>query len=371
MFGYGFGLLPANFGWGLCCVRLNLCLSSPPLFLAGMLGRVPSCPRSPRTLPLPGGGACGEGLCGGRRGRGLPPPPLFFWSSWLRGGGLLVWFSAPSCCGSVVVAVACFGLGPLVPRFPYPLRSGFVFSFFFCCVRDRVAGGLPLLRRGCAPACPGCFFFRPFSYCVVVVGRCFWLGIFGPGGVVPQRPIGGYRGCCLWCCLAGGMLASVEWVRGFAFVRQSLSFSFFPVERRVCICGWVGLPSVSILGKKFACSSLCLPWAGAGTSLHTLWLTGSLLASREAAGRAPAPCAMWYTHGRVARPVAVGSGSASSAVAPTSFAGSWVRGVGLSRVPAPLQSRFGGGGFNFPVAVCAGAPLAGGGRLYRWACGGL
>ena len=61
----------------------------------------------------------------------VPPPPLFgcSFSAFLAagGGGLWVWFSALSCRGSVVVAVACSGLGPLGPRSPSPLRLGFFF----------------------------------------------------------------------------------------------------------------------------------------------------------------------------------------------------------------------------------------------------
>ena len=126
VFGYGFWFRPANFGWGLRCVCLGLGFSCTPLFLAGVLGRVPSGARSARTPPLPGRAACCEGLCWGRRGWGFPPSPLFCFSALLAAeGGLWVLFSALPWCGSVVVAVASSGLGPLGPRSPPPLRLGF------------------------------------------------------------------------------------------------------------------------------------------------------------------------------------------------------------------------------------------------------
>ena len=86
------------------------------------------------SLPLPGGSAAsGGGLWGGRHGQCSPPP--FFWVLWafvpgrpcanpssVAGGkGLWVWFPVLSCCGSLVVAVACSGRGPLGPHSP-PLR---------------------------------------------------------------------------------------------------------------------------------------------------------------------------------------------------------------------------------------------------------
>ena len=75
-------------------------------------------------------------------------------------------------------------------------------------------------------------------------------------------------------------------------------------------------------------------------------------------------------HRLVARRVRLGSGSAGWAVAPAGPVRSWTRGVGLSRVPPPLRCWFGGGGFNFPVVVCAGGPPVAGGGLYRRACRG-
>ena len=106
------------------------------------------------------------------------------------------------------------------PWTPLPLPPAFGFFVFFapCCVRVHVAGGLPLPRRGCAPACLGCIFLRPFGGCVVVVGPFLCPGVFRLGGVVSRCPISGYRGCRLWCCLAGGLPASLKWVRGFAVV---------------------------------------------------------------------------------------------------------------------------------------------------------
>ena len=87
-------------------------------------------------------------------------------------------------------------------------------------------------------------------------------------------------------------------------------------------------------GAGFACSSLCLPCAGARTGWQTVWLIGSVLVLWVAAVRAPAPWAVWvmYTHWLVACPVGVGSG-AGRAVAPAGFVRSRVRGGGV--VPCP------------------------------------
>ena len=119
--------------------------------------------------------------------------------------------------------------------------------------------------------------------------------------------------------------------------------------------------------NSFSCSSLCPPWSGAHTGQQTLWLSGSLLALWMAVGRAPAPCVVrfMYMQGLAARSVVLGSGSSGWAVAPAGFVGSCIREVGLPSIPPPLRCRFGGGGFNFPVAVCAGGPPLAGGRGLR------
>ena len=247
---------------------------------------------------------------------------------------------------------------------PPPPSFGFLF-FFFCCFRVRVVAALPLLRRGCAPACLVCLFLRPLGGCVVVVGRFFWLGVFRLGRVVPRSPIGRSGGCCFCCCLAGGLPASVEWVGGFAVVRLSPLLSFFPVGRRVCAHGWAGLPRFCFFLGGGVCLFLPLP----SLRWSTHWLANGV-ANRAAVGvvggcrPAPAPCAVlfMYTHGLVARFVRLGSGSAGWAVVPAGFVRSLVTGTGSSRGPPPLRCRFGGDVFHFLVAVCAwGAPPARGG----------
>ena len=141
----------------------------------------------------------------------------------------------------------------------------------------------------------------------------------------------------------------------------------FPFAGRCALLGGRGFPpSVFFLGRRLPGPPLCPLWVGARTGRQTVWLTESPLAFWMAAGRASAPCFVWflYTHGLVARPVRLGSGSAGWAVAPACFVGPWVGGMGLSSVTTPLWCRFCGGGLNFPVAVCAGGPpLAGGGGV--------
>ena len=127
-------------------------------------------------------------------------------------------------------------------------------------------------------------------------------------------------------------------MRGFAVVQLSSPSSFFPVGRRVCVPGSLGLPSFCVFfWGGVACSTLCLPWAAARTGWQMVWLTGSLLALWVAAGRALAPCVVWviYMHGLVARPVGLGSGSAGWAVVRAGFVRSWARGWGCPVSPHP------------------------------------
>ena len=199
----------------------GVCLSwcrAPPL-LVGLLGCV--CVRACAPLaPRPSwGAACGAGVCGCCRGWGLPPPPpLWFF---FGGGGV----AAP------------LGLVVSVPP-------------------------SPLVRA--APSCVFCFFFPPQrGVCPRV------LGVPPPGG--PLLPV--------WCCrfwlggppvLLRGVPSSVPsgwgvwpplvvWVGGFVAVGLSRA------------------PPPFFLGGGSACSSLCLPWAGARTGRHSVWSSGLLL----------------------------------------------------------------------------------------------
>ena len=340
---------PAIPGWGLGCVCLGTGFGFALPVLAGVcsscvwlwtfpapayswLGRWGMCPLA-RALPVPRHSRVGPPAvrgCVGVAVGGVSPPSsyFFFRPSCLRRGGLWVWFSAPLCCGSVVVAVACSSLGPLGSRSPSPLPLGSSFLFFvFSCVRVRVAGSLPLLPWGCAPACPGCLLVWPFGGCVVVVGRVFWTGVFGLGGVVPRCPIGGSSGCRLLVSPGRGV-SRPRW-NGCAASRlcdYPPRFPSFPLAGGCALMGWWLKPSVFFFRGRVACSSLRLPWAGARTGMQTVWLPGSLLALWVATGRVLALYVLWfmYTHGLVAHSVGLGSGSASWAVAPAGMLTSWV-----------------------------------------------
>ena len=255
MFGYGFWLSSANFGLGLWCVCFGLGFFCTPLFLARVLGRVPSCaappvPRHPRR-----GAVWGSPLAGFLR------PPLFFCGLPGRWGG-----SVGVVLGAVVLWLGGGGrrLSPSWPPWsppPHPPSFGFPPLFFVCVL---VAGGLLILRQGCAPAFPGCPYLRPFGGCVALVGRCFPLGVFGLVRVPPRCPISWPCGCRLWWCLA--QVRPPLW-GGCAVVRWSPPYSFCPVGQWLCFRGWVGLPpfcvSFSIfLGGRGLCLFLPLPSLG-------------------------------------------------------------------------------------------------------------
>ena len=146
---YGFPLTPACAslaGVSTCCMWGRWSLTSPgglPCLVWRSFFDLGGC----LSLLLPWGSAvCGGGLCGVCRGRVSPPSPFFLAgavgvgsrpSRWGRfvscggGGGLSVWLSVLLCCGPLVVAVACYGSGPLGPR-PPPLTFFFCRRSFFC-----------------------------------------------------------------------------------------------------------------------------------------------------------------------------------------------------------------------------------------------
>ena len=117
----------------------------------------------------------------------------------------------------------------------------------------------PFFRAGLLPL----FFFGGVCLHVLVslfpVGRCSWLGVAGFGWLVPL-------------CLFGGPVFAAFWVGGLApscggwFGGCGL-FSRPPLPPLFCFFG--GGP---------ACSSLCLPWAGARTGPRSVWSSGPLLA---------------------------------------------------------------------------------------------
>ena len=225
-FGVWFCGNPATFGRGLRRMCLNrgfgcapplmagvrgVCLwvwaFPAPAFLVGVWGRVPTC-ACPVHFPPPLGGAVrGVGLCGGRRGRGFSPPLLFFFVA--AGGGV---------CVVLGRVLALWYLPPPVrswaTRSPSPLLLSFwlCLFWFFC----RWGANPPV---GCAQACPGYPFRRPFGGRVVVMGRCLCLGVAGLGRLVLRCSFRRPRWCPLWCFLAGGGCPPpVEWVCGFSAV---------------------------------------------------------------------------------------------------------------------------------------------------------
>ena len=151
-----------------------------------------------------------------KRGGGLP---LFFWALWCR----LLGFPVP---GLVVTL-------PLPPFF----RTGLLALFFSWCVS--ACFGVPLSG--------GPLFLA-------------WCCRFWPGGF--PVPLWGSR---LRCPLRGGFGGlwwrwQAAWSLWAVFAPPPSPFFFF------------------FSGGRPACSSLCLPWAGARTGPHSVWSSRLLLA---------------------------------------------------------------------------------------------
>ena len=115
--------------------------------------------------------------------------------------------------------------------------------------------GCWLFFSWCVSACFGV----PFPVGPLFLACCwrFWLG--GP----PVRP----RGSCLRCLLGGGIGRLLLCWRAVWW----LWAVFAPPPLPPCF-------SLGGGGGGAACSSLCLPWAGARTGPHSVWLSGLLLA---------------------------------------------------------------------------------------------
>ena len=133
------------------------------------------------------------------------------------------------------------------------------FLFFFFFVRALWSLSLHLLSFGLGWWLS---FFFSVSVSLFPVGRCYWLGVAGFGWVVPLCLCGGPVFGAFWggvwppvVVLVGG-LAAVGCFR--AFSPSPLLFFFFGG------------------GGGLACSSLCLPWAGARTGLHSVLSSGLL-----------------------------------------------------------------------------------------------
>ena len=219
---------PAPLGWG-CCAGVCGWRRAPPL-LAGASGCVCVCECAllvPRLFWL----GCAVWACLLGSGLGCAPPFLV---------GLLgcVFFGGGGWCVSALwcrlLAVLVPGLAVSVP--PSPLFRAALLAPFF-----------PFSSVVCV---------RAFS--LFPVGRCSWVGVAGFGWVVLLCPFGG---SCLRCLLGGGVWPPLAvLVSGLVAVGPSRSPP----------------PPVFFRGGS-ACSSLCLPLAGARTGLHSVWSSGLLL----------------------------------------------------------------------------------------------
>ena len=214
-------LYPAFPGWAVLCGRTCWArvLAVPRPSWLGCWG-VCADVRVPRLPPPLLGGRLWRGCVRVLPLPGLPPPPPL----WFSFGGAL-W------CLSLVVPV----LGIVVSVPPSLLsRAAFLFSF-----------------------CPSVVCVRVFWVSLLPLGRCPRLGVAGFGWKGPWCPFGG---SCLRCRLGGGFgrLLWCGWAVWWLW-------AVLPPPPRVFF--WAGS----------ACSSLCLPWAGAGTGRHSVWSSGLLL----------------------------------------------------------------------------------------------
>ena len=209
-----------------------------------------------------------------------PPSVGYLWCSWLGFGfGLLlgrVWFRGRPACPPPFPVPArgvgvCAGPGSRL----CPVRLGwvvgvcfffllwfFLFFFFFFLGFVVPVPPSPFFRAGLVALF---FFFFFFFLSLFPVVRCYLLGVAGFGWVVRLClcggppfffffffSLGGGPGRLWWCWRVVGRLWAV-------FVPFPLPPSFF-------FFFWGGL----------ACSSLCLPWAGARTGLYSVLSSGLL-----------------------------------------------------------------------------------------------
>ena len=235
--GLGFGCAPPLLGRVLAFVCARAPVTRGLLHLLVAVA-VRGCVfvRAPRLFPAFAGFGAVCGRACWARVLAVPRP------SWLgcRGVFFALFFLGVSWCGFVVSVAGCPCPGPCGPCPPIPFLSGWA------------AGSLFFFQRGVC---------LHVSVSLFPVGRCSWLGVAGFGWVVPP-------------CLFGGPVFDAFWVGGLA--------ASCGVGGRFGGCGLFSRPPSSPPGFFFgggpACSSLCLPWAGAHTGPHSVWSSGLLLA---------------------------------------------------------------------------------------------
>ena len=139
--------------------------------------------------------------------------------------------------------------------------SGCVFCVFFCVPVPGLVVPVPPSPFFRAELL-ALFFF--FSVSVFPVGRCSWLGVAGFGWVVPLCLFGGPVFGAFW----GGGFGRLWWCWRAVWRLWGFFFSrLFP------------LPPPFFFRGGLACSSLCLPLAGARTGLHSVLSSGLLLSA--------------------------------------------------------------------------------------------
>ena len=185
----------------------------------------------PPLFPVP---VCAVGVRAGPGSLLYPAPP-----GWVVGVCFLrFFFSFGLALWCRLLGVPVPGLVAPVPRSPF-FRTGLLALFF-----------LFFFSRGVC---------LHVSVSLFQVDRCAWLGVAGFGWVVPL-------------CLSGGPVFGAFWVGGLA--------ASCGVGGRFGVCGLFSRPPppVFLFWGGAACSSLCLPWAGARTGPHSVWSSGLLLA---------------------------------------------------------------------------------------------
>ena len=389
--GVGFGN-PTSPGWGLGRVCLGTVCGVVPLLPAGVcgvcgwawvsactppfvvwdMGRARLCARSACTPPFPGP-ACGVGVRAGvwvssgpRHSLGkcssvcvlVCPPRVVSCTSWF---GMLcwgVWFvPRPATPGWHVRVCVCLCARPACSP---PFLAG------VCCGDVRDGPGSRLCRALLGWVVRLCFFFG--GACHASALWCRSLAVPVPGFLVPVSPSSLFRagllalffffsrGVCLralgvpslsgplllaWCCRFWPGGPPVPLLGGFVF-------SALLIGRFAASCGVGGrfggfwpfsrssAPLFFFEGGS-ACSSLCLPWAGARTGLQSVWSSGLLLVVAFCLAPSRPHGFGWAGLGSALLPAGLGPGSAGWAAAPGGFVWLRVRGAGVVCVLSPLR----------------------------------